>query len=215
MTDDDERMAFASRLNEICDDMSVPPKGRGRQTVLKKVVDLSQNAVLKWLEGNGYPSMENARQLAVWADVQIEWLLTGRGPKRLTYSSLPNLDEAVGENDAANAYAAQRALERALADREAELSGQLHELTKLWINLNAEQRAETLSWLRDNIHTATDTPGVPVISHTETMPQSTGPSPASDENPERQRSPDGSVDLWERLKSEKKKTPGGKPGAAK
>jgi transcriptional regulator with XRE-family HTH domain len=83
MTDDSEKAAFALRLNEICDDMDVPPKGRGRQTVLKTVVDLSQNAVLKWLEGEGYPSLENARRLAVWANVHIEWLLSGRGPKRI------------------------------------------------------------------------------------------------------------------------------------
>ena len=84
MEPDQQKTAFAARLNAICDDNNIPPKGKGRQTSLSKKFKLSQNAVLKWLEGEGYPSLDMAQQLATWGGVHLEWLLTGRGPKDIT-----------------------------------------------------------------------------------------------------------------------------------
>lgn len=84
METDQQKAAFAARLNAICDDNNIPPKGKGRQTSLSKMFKLSQNAVLKWLEGEGYPSLDMAQQIATWSGVHLEWLLTGRGPKDIT-----------------------------------------------------------------------------------------------------------------------------------
>ena len=55
---------------------------RGRQTELAKLFNVSPNGARKWLLGEGMPELEVAIRLARWADVNVEWLLTGRGPKR-------------------------------------------------------------------------------------------------------------------------------------
>jgi transcriptional regulator with XRE-family HTH domain len=75
------RSGFASRLNEICDDMRVP-HGRGRTAHVAKLFKVTPNAVRKWFLGIGYPEMEMAIQLANWAGVNVTWLLQGTGLKR-------------------------------------------------------------------------------------------------------------------------------------
>ncbi len=80
---DHEKAAFSARLNEICDEMSVPPKGQARQTTLARIFNVTQKGARKWLEGEGYPALDMARRIAVWSNVCIEWLLSGRGPKRI------------------------------------------------------------------------------------------------------------------------------------
>lgn len=84
MSLDDERRAFAARLNELLDGMGWPGKGAGRQVLLAQTLQLSQKGVRKWLEGEGFPTFERCVQLARMGDVSIEWLVTGRGPKHLT-----------------------------------------------------------------------------------------------------------------------------------
>lgn len=80
--DDQGRLnEFAIRLNEVCDDMLVPPKGQARQTQLAKLFGLTQKGVRKWLEGEGYPSIAMGVKIAEWANVSFDWLMTGRGPK--------------------------------------------------------------------------------------------------------------------------------------
>lgn len=86
MRTDQEREAFSKRLNEICDDMGVPPKGDGRQLRLAKKFDVNQKGARKWLEGEAMPQMTTMIAIARWADVSIEWLITGRGEKRQTLS---------------------------------------------------------------------------------------------------------------------------------
>lgn len=87
MASDRELRAFASRMNEICDDMGIPPKGQGRQTAIRDRFKVSQRAALKWLEGETYPSIDHARDIARWANVRFEWLMTGDGEKRASGSS--------------------------------------------------------------------------------------------------------------------------------
>lgn len=82
MQSDTTLIDFATRINEVCDDMGVPPKGQARQSTLAKIFDVSQKGARKWLEGEGFPEFRNCIRIALWADVNIEWLLTGRGPKR-------------------------------------------------------------------------------------------------------------------------------------
>lgn len=89
------RAAFAARMNEICSDRGLPAE-RGRQSALAKAFGVTPNAARKWLLGDGYPEMEVAVRLAEWADVNIEWLLTGRGPKRAA-GGVPTKSLVLGE----------------------------------------------------------------------------------------------------------------------
>lgn len=83
MGTDKEREAFAARLNELCDDMKLPPKGEGRQVALAKEFEVSQKGARKWLEAEAMPQTQKIIEMARWADVSTEWLLSGRGEKRL------------------------------------------------------------------------------------------------------------------------------------
>jgi transcriptional regulator with XRE-family HTH domain len=73
------KVAFSDRLGEICDDMKLPK--RGRQTRLAKQFGVSQQAARKWLEAEGFPGTEMIIALAEWAQVNVNWLLQGAGPK--------------------------------------------------------------------------------------------------------------------------------------
>ena len=82
MTNDEELTAFSARLNAVCDDMKVPPKGQARQTALAKIFSVSQNGARKWLEGEGYCSISMGKRIAAWANISFDWLMTGLGDKR-------------------------------------------------------------------------------------------------------------------------------------
>lgn len=82
MTDEDELRAFATRVNEICDEMGVPPKGKARQTDVGKIFGVSQKGARKWLEGEGYCTIAMGKRIAAWAGVSFDWLMTGTLPKR-------------------------------------------------------------------------------------------------------------------------------------
>lgn len=81
------RTAFAARLNELCDMKNLAVKGEGRYTQLAKALSspgakISYQGVKKWLDGDGYPSMDHALAIANWADVNLLWLLQGTPPMR-------------------------------------------------------------------------------------------------------------------------------------
>lgn len=80
--DDQALTGFAARLNEVCNECDLPPE-RGRQVALAKVAELTPNAVRKWLKGLGLPTLQQAIKIANWSGVNVDWLLTGREPKRL------------------------------------------------------------------------------------------------------------------------------------
>ncbi len=71
------KSAFWSRLAEAMTDkeMKVTQKSAGA------LIDVSQTGARKWQEDT-LPSMENATLLADKLGVCVEWLYTGRGPKR-------------------------------------------------------------------------------------------------------------------------------------
>lgn len=75
-----EKSDFARRLNELCTEQELPE--RGRQSALATKFHVTPNAARKWLLGLGLPELEVAIRMADWAKVNVEWLLTGRGPKR-------------------------------------------------------------------------------------------------------------------------------------
>jgi transcriptional regulator with XRE-family HTH domain len=94
-----ELAGFATRLNEICDDQSLPQKFAGRQVELAKIITditdetISTKAVRKWLEGAGFPSTDKIILLAKWANISAEWLISGRGQKEL--NSYKKLDPRI------------------------------------------------------------------------------------------------------------------------
>lgn len=53
-----------------------------RQEDIAKAVGVYQSAVTKWKSGDGLPTLEKCRTLAEEAGVCVDWLLTGREPKR-------------------------------------------------------------------------------------------------------------------------------------
>ena len=80
---------------ELCNDMKLPQ--RGRQSRLADRFKVSQQAAKKWLDGKGYPTIETIVEIAEWADVNVNWLLQGAGPKhgnRIDAKALV-IDEAV------------------------------------------------------------------------------------------------------------------------
>ena len=87
--------AFAARLNEVCDDMDLPK--RGRQVALAAQFKVTNKAARKWLLGLGYPELATAVQLANWGKVSVNWLLQGLGPKheRRVDTRAAVLDEAI------------------------------------------------------------------------------------------------------------------------
>jgi transcriptional regulator with XRE-family HTH domain len=80
---------------DLCNDMKLPT--RGRQSRLAVRFKVSQQAAKKWLDGKGYPTIETVVEIADWADVNVNWLLQGVGPKhgnRIDAKALV-IDEAV------------------------------------------------------------------------------------------------------------------------
>lgn len=75
-----ERHGFASRLVELCNSAQLP--ARGRQTRLSEIFGVTPKAARKWVNGLGLPELEIIIAIARWGNVNMEWLLTGRGPKR-------------------------------------------------------------------------------------------------------------------------------------
>jgi transcriptional regulator with XRE-family HTH domain len=71
---------FSSRLREVCDDLNLPE--HGRQTMLAKKFNVTQGATKKWLSGEGYPTMDNLIAICAWAEINLNWLTLGVGPKK-------------------------------------------------------------------------------------------------------------------------------------
>lgn len=84
-----EKLQFSLRLNEVMDEspLGIPVKGSGRQMVVAKMFGVGQKAARKWMEGEGFPEMEKCIQIAKKLNVSLEWLLTGRGDKRVLDNS--------------------------------------------------------------------------------------------------------------------------------
>lgn len=79
--------AFAQRLISICEEKNL--QMWGRQITLGKMFGVSQNGAKKWLDGESWPRMETMIKIAAWAEVSIDWLITGRGEKRQIVSITP------------------------------------------------------------------------------------------------------------------------------
>lgn len=80
MANNDEKILFSNRLNELCEEKNLPEDGR--QQILKAVCKTTQQAVSKWFLGEAVPKHENRIALCEYFNVKYEWLATGRGVKR-------------------------------------------------------------------------------------------------------------------------------------
>lgn len=74
----DEDKTFWQRL---CDAYAAKHKVKLTQAKAGSLISGTQGAAKKWKAG-GQPSMSNAIELAQKLDVTVEWLLTGRPPRK-------------------------------------------------------------------------------------------------------------------------------------
>lgn len=103
--EDQELIDFAARLNDLCDEMGIPPKHQARQIELARLFGVSPRGAAKWLEAESFPSQKKKIAIAKWGNVQYEWLTTGRHPKRVpiytidphaarVFAAMEKMDEA-------------------------------------------------------------------------------------------------------------------------
>lgn len=74
----DSRKTFWQRLTDAWGARGLPTSQLG----IARELGMSQGSVGRWARDEGLPELDVVRQLALKGDVCIEWLLTGRGPKR-------------------------------------------------------------------------------------------------------------------------------------
>lgn len=95
------KLEFAARVNYVADKLGVPAKGKNRQERLGKMFGVSQESARKWLEGESIPKTETCIEMALKANVDINWFLTGRGipdygnnPESKVLQIMQHMDEA-------------------------------------------------------------------------------------------------------------------------
>lgn len=81
----DPKIEFAQRLNQALNEMQppAPGEGDGRQDFVASLFGVDQTGARKWLRGEGFPAIGRAIQIAKRLNVSFEWLMTGRGEKRV------------------------------------------------------------------------------------------------------------------------------------
>lgn len=76
---------FKDRLNDACNKSSdIPEYGKGRQVTIANMVGVSQEAVRKWLSGEGKPRSDTVKKLAKILDVEYIWLALGSDQDAVT-----------------------------------------------------------------------------------------------------------------------------------
>lgn len=72
------KRSFWERVQEALVDAGLP----NTQAAAGRLIGISQPSVHEWSKIDGYPTIANARTLALKLGVCVEWLYTERGPKR-------------------------------------------------------------------------------------------------------------------------------------
>jgi transcriptional regulator with XRE-family HTH domain len=73
---------FARRLKKACEDNPViPEKGKGQQVWLAQKLDVSQEAVRKYFEGQNRPRPDKMKQISKLLGVDESWLALGINPE--------------------------------------------------------------------------------------------------------------------------------------
>jgi transcriptional regulator with XRE-family HTH domain len=67
------------------------------QSAIARQLDLGQSAVAKWAHGSGYPTLRKCIQIARLTGVSVEWLLTGRGNKKLEGNDMDDMTQSLLE----------------------------------------------------------------------------------------------------------------------
>lgn len=79
MKDRTNIIEFGKRLEKLCEEAGLPKK----QVELAKVFDVTPSMIWHYLRGEKLPSMDKAINIARKLDCSIDYLLTGRGPKKI------------------------------------------------------------------------------------------------------------------------------------
>lgn len=85
---------FSRRLSMALDRIGYI-KGRGRRVALARDLEVTGEAARKWLSGLSIPAMDKAISLAVLAQVDVDWLLTGRERRRPELDEKPSISEVL------------------------------------------------------------------------------------------------------------------------
>lgn len=80
LTELQDKIAFAKRLDHALDLNGIPAKGKGRQITVGRIFNVSQKAASKWLEGVSLPDTMRIAVIAERLKVNVEWLAYGAGP---------------------------------------------------------------------------------------------------------------------------------------
>lgn len=75
---EDAQRTFWERLEEASQDVGLPYQ----LSDIGRELDIWPSAVQKWRDGVNYPGKANLITLARNRGINVEWLLTGRGPKQ-------------------------------------------------------------------------------------------------------------------------------------
>lgn len=87
-----QRLAFAARLNEVCDDLGIRA-GHGRQADLARMFKVRPQSAQQWLTGTSLPNSQKMRSIALKAGVTLEWLEHGDGPKHRGTAERPAVED--------------------------------------------------------------------------------------------------------------------------
>lgn len=74
-----EREGFARRLHEACAEKEIPKHRRA--AVMAQITGVTPKATSKWFDGKGFPTIYHCNQMAAYLGINVNWLLTERGPR--------------------------------------------------------------------------------------------------------------------------------------
>ena len=72
---------ISERIHELCEEKCFPWGGRPHTIKRELKLDISYQAIQKWLDGESAPRREHAEAICCYFGVNYEWLTTGNGPK--------------------------------------------------------------------------------------------------------------------------------------
>ena len=86
---EEERLAFARRLNQAFDNIGMPEKQKGRYTAIAKLFSVTPVAARDWCDGANYPTVDKLVQIAQTVKKSTDWLLFGQSLSHDRYVSTP------------------------------------------------------------------------------------------------------------------------------
>lgn len=113
---ENEKKAFAARLNKALDLYGIVAKHQGRSYIVAEMFRLSQRGAACWINGEVYPPKSRRKEIAKKLDVNYDWLEFARGEPTIHCSQAPgvknlpvlNLIEAVDYTNVIAGFKGQR-----------------------------------------------------------------------------------------------------------